>query len=134
MAKRDFLVEIGTEELPPKSLFALTEAFADGIERELSTAGIRHGKVHWFATPRRMAVMIEASPTASPISRSNGSARRSRKRSTRAGSPRRLRSVSQRHAERPSMRFSRSTVRKVGFCSSSASKRDPTRRRFFLVR
>ena len=59
MAKRDFLVEIGTEELPPKSLFALTEAFADGIERELSTAGIRHGKVHWFATPRRMAVMIE---------------------------------------------------------------------------
>lgn len=59
MAKRDFLVEIGTEELPPKSLFALTEAFASGLERELSSAGIRHGKVRWFATPRRMAVMID---------------------------------------------------------------------------
>ncbi len=59
MAKRDFLVEIGTEELPPKSLFALTEAFADGIRRELQTAGVRHGEVQWFATPRRMAVAIE---------------------------------------------------------------------------
>src|SRR5690606_8078581 len=59
MAKRDFLVEIGTEELPPKSLFALTEASASGLERELSSAGIRHGKVRWFATPRRMAVMID---------------------------------------------------------------------------
>jgi glycyl-tRNA synthetase beta chain len=59
MAKRDFLVEIGTEELPPKSLFVLTEAFAEGIKRELSTAGLRHGNVRWFATPRRMAVLIE---------------------------------------------------------------------------
>lgn len=58
MAKRDFLVEIGTEELPPKSLFALAEAFADGIKRELSTSGLRHGNVSWFATPRRMAVLI----------------------------------------------------------------------------
>jgi glycyl-tRNA synthetase beta chain len=59
MAKRDFLVEIGTEELPPKSLFALAEAFADGIKRELSTAGLRHGNARWFATPRRMAVLID---------------------------------------------------------------------------
>lgn len=59
MAKRDFLVEIGTEELPPKSLFALTEALAEGVKRELGTAGLRHGNVRWFATPRRMAVLID---------------------------------------------------------------------------
>ena len=51
MAKRDFLVEIGTEELPPKSLFALTEAFADGIRRERLAAGVRHGEVHWTRSP-----------------------------------------------------------------------------------
>lgn len=56
MAKRDFLVEIGTEELPPKSLFTMAEAFAEGIKRELSAASIAHGNVQWFATPRRMAV------------------------------------------------------------------------------
>lgn len=59
MAKRDFLVEIGTEELPPRSLFAMTEAFADGLQRELDNAGLRHGRARWFATPRRMAVLIE---------------------------------------------------------------------------
>lgn len=59
MAKRDFLVEIGTEELPPKSLFTLTEALAEGIRRELSAAAIAHGEVHWFATPRRMAVYVK---------------------------------------------------------------------------
>jgi glycyl-tRNA synthetase beta chain len=57
MSKRDFLVEIGTEELPPKSLFTLAQALADGIVRELSAASIEHGKVEWFATPRRMAVL-----------------------------------------------------------------------------
>ncbi len=60
MAKRDFLVEIGTEELPPKSLFAMTEAFAEGIKRELSAASIAHGNVLWYATPRRMAVHVHA--------------------------------------------------------------------------
>lgn len=58
MSKRDFLVELGTEELPPKSLFALTQAFADGIARELASASIKHGEVKSFATPRRMAVLV----------------------------------------------------------------------------
>mgnify|MGYP001178267498 FL=1 len=58
MPKRDFLVEIGTEELPPKSLFTMAEAFADGIKRELSAASLPHGEVRWFATPRRMAVYV----------------------------------------------------------------------------
>ena len=55
-ATRDFLVEIGTEELPPKSLLALAAAFADGITRGLNEAGLEHRAVERFATPRRLAV------------------------------------------------------------------------------
>lgn len=58
MSKRDFLVEIGTEELPPKSLFALAQAFADGITKGLAASGVKHGEVEWFATPRRLAVRV----------------------------------------------------------------------------
>ena len=58
MSKRDFLVEIGTEELPPKSLFTLAQAFAEGIDRELSNASIAHGAANWYATPRRLAVIV----------------------------------------------------------------------------
>jgi glycyl-tRNA synthetase beta chain len=55
---RDFLVEIGTEELPPKSLLTLASAFADGLERGLDAAGLPHGAVERFATPRRLAVRV----------------------------------------------------------------------------
>jgi glycyl-tRNA synthetase beta chain len=55
---RDFLVELGTEELPPKSLRALMQAFADGIERGLKSAALDHGRVERFATPRRLAVRV----------------------------------------------------------------------------
>lgn len=58
MSARDFLVEIGTEELPPKSLFALAQAFAQGIEQRLTTAMLSHRAVEWFATPRRLAVRV----------------------------------------------------------------------------
>ena len=58
MSKRDFLVEIGTEELPPKSLFTLAKAFADGVGQGLRDANVNHGNVEWFATPRRLAVRI----------------------------------------------------------------------------
>jgi glycyl-tRNA synthetase beta chain len=60
MSKRDFLVEIGSEELPPKSLFTMAAALAEGIARELQSASIPHGEVKWFATPRRMAVKVAA--------------------------------------------------------------------------
>jgi glycyl-tRNA synthetase beta chain len=56
--KRDFLVEIGTEELPPKSLFVLASAFADGIAKGLDAAGLEHGAVERYATPRRLAVRV----------------------------------------------------------------------------
>ncbi|MET0534336.1 MAG: glycine--tRNA ligase subunit beta [Steroidobacter sp.] len=59
MSKRDFLVEIGTEELPPASLFTLAAAFAEGIIKGLANAGIKHGEVKWFATPRRLAVFAD---------------------------------------------------------------------------
>ncbi len=58
MSKRDFLVEIGTEELPPKSLFTLAEAFAAGVTKGLDEASIQHGDVKWYATPRRLAVFV----------------------------------------------------------------------------
>ncbi|MBL8265720.1 glycine--tRNA ligase subunit beta [Steroidobacter sp.] len=58
MSKRDFLVEIGTEELPPASLFTLAAAFADGVIKGIDTAAIKHGEVKWFATPRRLAVFV----------------------------------------------------------------------------
>ena len=57
-ARRDFLVEIGTEELPPKSLLALADAFAAGIGKGLDEAGLLHGAVERFATPRRLAVRV----------------------------------------------------------------------------
>lgn len=60
MSKRDFLVEIGTEELPPASLFTLAAAFADGITKGLAAAAIKQGDVKWFATPRRLAVYAAA--------------------------------------------------------------------------
>lgn len=59
----DFLVEIGTEELPPKALKKLSRAFADGIEAGLAEAELQYGEVNIYATPRRLAVMIESLQT-----------------------------------------------------------------------
>ena len=58
MKKRDFLVEIGTEELPPKSLSELSRAFADGIVAGLASASLTHGRVEAFAAPRRLALRV----------------------------------------------------------------------------
>ena len=54
----DLLVEIGTEELPPKALRALSEAFAAELAAELDTAGLAHGAPAPYATPRRLAVLV----------------------------------------------------------------------------
>ena len=56
--KRDFLVEIGTEELPPKALRALEQAFAGDLASGLTKAGLKHGEIKSFATPRRLAVLV----------------------------------------------------------------------------
>ena len=57
--KRDFLVEIGTEELPPKALRELELAFANGVKNGLDQAGLAHGEILSFATPRRLAVLVK---------------------------------------------------------------------------
>ena len=57
-ASRDFLVEIGTEELPPKSLLNLSTAFAEGVAKGLRDAGIAYKSLEAFATPRRLAVRV----------------------------------------------------------------------------
>lgn len=59
-AAQDFLVEIGTEELPPKALRALMDAFADSVTAAIDDARLEHGDIHRFASPRRLAVTIDA--------------------------------------------------------------------------
>ncbi|MDP3847655.1 MAG: glycine--tRNA ligase subunit beta [Pseudomonas sp.] len=59
MSAHDFLVELGTEELPPKSLKLLGEAFLAGIEKGLKAAGLEYRASHVYAAPRRLAVLVE---------------------------------------------------------------------------
>ena len=58
MTTQNFLVEIGTEELPPKALKTLATSFADNVEAELIQAGLSFDKIEWFAAPRRLAVKV----------------------------------------------------------------------------
>ncbi len=60
----DLLLELGTEELPPKALPRLSAAYAEGIVKGLQDAGFEFGEVQRFATPRRLAVLIKAVPAA----------------------------------------------------------------------
>ncbi len=54
-----FLVEIGTEELPPKALRALMDAFGAGLTTAVDEARLAHDAVAVYASPRRLAVRIE---------------------------------------------------------------------------
>ena len=62
MSSRDLLIEIGTEELPPKALnslsFALKELVVNGLESE----ALCFESATRFATPRRLAVLIKKLP------------------------------------------------------------------------
>lgn len=58
MTTQNFLVEIGTEELPPKALKTLATSFADNVEAELNQAGLTFDRIEWFAAPRRLAVKV----------------------------------------------------------------------------
>lgn len=66
MTQQTFLVEIGTEELPPKALRSLAESFAANFTAELDTADIAHGEVSWFAAPRRLALKIASLAASQP--------------------------------------------------------------------
>jgi len=63
---RDFLLEIGTEELPPKALRALSDALVARFTEGLDAAGLAHGPCQAFASPRRLAVLVSALADAQP--------------------------------------------------------------------
>lgn len=58
MKSADFLVELGTEELPPKALRSLMDAFAEGMAQGLEEARLEHDAVEAYASPRRLAVIV----------------------------------------------------------------------------
>ncbi|MEX5569420.1 glycine--tRNA ligase subunit beta [Pseudomonas syringae] len=66
MSAQDFLVELGTEELPPKTLVSLADAFLAGIEKGLTGAGLTYSAKQVYAAPRRLAVLITALATQQP--------------------------------------------------------------------
>jgi glycyl-tRNA synthetase beta chain len=66
MSAHDLLVEIGTEELPPKALRSLGLALKSGIESGLQAEGLGFASLTWFATPRRLAVLVDNLATATP--------------------------------------------------------------------
>ncbi|WP_437608922.1 glycine--tRNA ligase subunit beta [Erwinia sp. V71] len=66
MTEKTFLVEIGTEELPPKALRNLAESFAANFTAELDAADLAHGDVSWFAAPRRLALKVANLSAAQP--------------------------------------------------------------------
>jgi len=66
MSAQDFLVELGTEELPPKALNTLADAFLAGIEKGLQSAGLKFEAKKVYAAPRRLAVLLTSLETQQP--------------------------------------------------------------------
>jgi glycyl-tRNA synthetase beta chain len=66
MNTQALLIELGTEELPPKALPELAKAFADGIAEGLHKRGLAMGEVHCLYSPRRLAVRIDAVQSEQP--------------------------------------------------------------------
>ncbi|MGY5451473.1 glycine--tRNA ligase subunit beta [Agarivorans sp. MS3-6] len=60
MSNENLLVEIGTEELPPKALRGLAESFQANVQAGLEKAGFEFTRVEWFAAPRRLALSVQA--------------------------------------------------------------------------
>ncbi len=60
MKTSELLIEIGTEELPPTALLTLSNAFTKNVSTLLDEASLNYGAVHSYATPRRLAIWIEA--------------------------------------------------------------------------
>ncbi len=57
--KQDLLFELGTEELPPVALKTLSNALTEGFLQGLKNAGLNHGEVNTYASPRRLALWIK---------------------------------------------------------------------------
>lgn len=60
MKTSDLLIEIGTEELPPTALLTLSNAFTKNVTMALDAANLKYSTVHSYASPRRLAIWIEA--------------------------------------------------------------------------
>ena len=58
MSTQDFLVEIGTEELPPKALSLLSRSFATSVASGLKKQSLTYSQIKQFATPRRLALIV----------------------------------------------------------------------------
>jgi len=56
--KKDLLIELGTEELPPKALKGLAQAFKNGFAKGLDDADLSYDSITSYATPRRLALLI----------------------------------------------------------------------------
>jgi len=69
MNTKDFLVEIGTEELPPKALLRLSDAFASGLITGFKNSSLNFDSFKTFATPRRLAVLVSGLATEQPNSK-----------------------------------------------------------------
>ena len=65
-SKQDLLIEIGTEELPPKNLKTLMTALTNNFEKALSKASLEFEAVNGYATPRRLALFVEALSSEQP--------------------------------------------------------------------
>ena len=63
MVTENLLIELGTEELPPKALRKLAEAFAENFTQELTKAELAFERLEWFAAPRRLALKVHALAT-----------------------------------------------------------------------
>ena len=59
MTTQTLLIELGTEELPPKSLKTLAMTFHQQIKAQLDAAKLSYADIHWYATPRRLAVKVD---------------------------------------------------------------------------
>ena len=64
----DFLLELGTEELPPKALKTLISALQENIEASFKAEELSFSAIKSFAAPRRMAILVENLASGRPAS------------------------------------------------------------------
>ena len=64
--RKHLLFELGSEELPPKSLLKLSRALLANIQNGLEKAELSFADCHAFATPRRLGVIIEQLSSSQP--------------------------------------------------------------------
>lgn len=66
MAQRDLLIEVGTEELPPKALSRLSKSFTDSVCKQLTSKSLNYSNCRGFATPRRLAIVLDGLDESQP--------------------------------------------------------------------